>query len=167
MTLTSRKFANLLVEEQPSSIQPTTKTTSQLIFALLTLASAAGIPAETPRELGAKTTVEVFNNHTNDITYRLDGAGVGACGGQNQPLQPGHEDPDSWFCSWGTLNYRFTAYDATHVDDLPLCETTDIGNCYAHTEAGLKAGYACTVLYEGETDGVASAACSCKIVTPV
>ena len=150
-----------------SKSKPTCEAMIQGVIFLLALASASANPVEAPRELGAKTTVEVFNNHTNDITYRLDGAGVGGCGGQNLPLQPGHEDPDSCFCSWGTLNYRFTAYDATHVDDLPLCESTDIGNCYAHTEAGLNAGYACTVLYEGQTDGVASAACSCEIVNPV
>jgi hypothetical protein len=118
------------------------------------------------RELGAKTTVKVFNNHTNDITYKLTASGVGGCGAKNQPLHPNTTDPDSCYCSWGTLNNKFVAYDPTHLDDLPLCETTSIGNCYAHTEAGLNSGYECTVTYEGQTDGEAQAACACKIINP-
>jgi hypothetical protein len=52
----------------------------------------------------------------------------------------------------------------THLDNTALCETTDIGNCYAHTEAGLSSGYECVITYQGMTDGQAQAACACKII---
>jgi hypothetical protein len=67
--------------------------------------------AQEARSLGAKTTVVIQNQHINNITYQLSGSGVGGCGGQNQPLAPGGTDPDSCYCSWGTLNYKFKAYD--------------------------------------------------------
>jgi hypothetical protein len=61
------------------------------------------------------------------------------------------------------LNNKFVAYDPTHPTNTPLCETADLGSCYAHTEKGLDAKYLCTVTYEGMTDGQAQAACSCSI----
>ena len=110
------------------------------------------------RSTGAKTTVSVVNNHKNDISYKLEATGIGGCGDKNQPLSPHDKDPDSCFCSWGTLNNRFIAYDPTHIDGLELCRSTAIGSCY-HS-----AGYTCTVTYEGKTPpivGVSEAACAC------
>ncbi|GMI39749.1 hypothetical protein TeGR_g647 [Tetraparma gracilis] len=116
-----------------------------------------------PRVGGAKTNVKVLNEHKNDITYKLTASSVGGCGGANQPLAPGAEDSSGCYCSWGTLNNKFVAYDPTHPTNTPLCETADLGSCYAHTEKGLDAKYLCTVTYEGMTDGQAQAACSCSI----
>ena len=109
---------------------------------------------------GAKTTIIVVNNHINDIKYELHATGIGGCGEKNQPLAPEMIDDDDCYCSWGTLNNKFIAYDTKSlIAGAKLCESEGVGDCYAHTSGSR--GYTCTVIYEGHTDGVPVAACQC------
>ena len=139
--------------------------------ALLMLSASAALSASPPIAIadpssfdvdssGAKTTITVVNNHINAIKYELKATGIGGCGDKNQPLDPGSVDGDDCYCSWGTLNNKFIAYDVKSlVVGAKLCESQGVGDCYAHTSGSR--GYTCTVTYEGHTAGVPVASCQC------
>ena len=93
---------------------------------------------------GAKTTVQVINNHANEITFDLKASGAGGCYENNQPLAPGETDKSDCYCSWGTLNNKLSVHDPLSPSTKgTLCTSPGIGSCYAHTSG--YSGYRCTV----------------------
>eukprot|EP00041_Stephanoeca_diplocostata_P006380 m.82435 g.82435 ORF g.82435 m.82435 type:complete len:134 (+) comp16333_c0_seq2:200-601(+) len=106
----------------------------------------------------AMTSIEVSNMWHKEVNIKIEGEGVGGC---DVVLPPNTTNQKDCECLWGTLNYKFYAFEPSAESDQPLeilicSDKNSIGNCY-------HGSYSCAIFPGGPWP--AGPLCHCNVST--